>query len=439
MSYIKKYFGTDGIRGKYGELITEGLAYRLGNTLGRDAKKIVVGRDTRWHGEPLSHAFMLGVTDAGCDVISLGIVTTPAVAYVTKAEKAKYGVVVSASHNPIEYNGLKIFSTYGAKLTDKEEQAIEICMDGEKYFAKDSGKKISGSVKLEEYYSVLRTVGGDLTGMRIGLDCANGAVSLSAGALFRSLGASVIVSNDVFNGENINDGCGALHPDAIAKTVKDNGLDVGFAFDGDADRIIGSDENGNIINGDDIIYAVAVELFKRGKLYGNTAVGTYHTNLGMEKSLNELGIKLVRTDIGDHFVAEKMRKEGYRIGGEQSGHIILGNYSDTGDGLLVALYLANLVRRNGVNVSKLLDHETYPQVNYDIITKNNREIVALDEVQKLKLGIERELEGRGRILLRASGTEPKIRIMAECRDTELAKDVADRIRTHIEDIVGRIR
>ncbi len=207
----------------------------------------------------------------------------------------------------------------------------------------------------------------------------------------------------------------------------------------DADRIIGSDENGNIINGDDIIYAVAVELFKRGKLYGNTAVGTYHTNLGMEKSLNELGIKLVRTDIGDHFVAEKMRVEGYRIGGEQSGHIILGNYSDTGDGLLVALYLANLVRRNGVNVSKLLEHETYPQVNYDIITKNNREIVALDEVQKLKLGIERELEGRGRILLRASGTEPKIRIMAECIDTELAKDVADRIRTHIEDIVGRIR
>lgn len=439
MSYIKKYFGTDGIRGKYGELITEELAYRLGNTLGKNAKKIVIGRDTRKHGEPLSAAFTLGATVAGCDVISLGIVTTPAVAYVTKAEKAKYGVVVSASHNPKEYNGLKIFSTHGAKLTEMEEQSIEIGMDGERYSAKERGKEIIGSEKLEEYYSMLRTVGGDLTGMKIGLDCANGAASISAGTIFRSLGARVTVVNDVFNGENINDGCGALHPDVIAKTVTDNGLDIGFAFDGDADRIIGSDENGKMINGDDIIYAVAVELSKRGKLYRNTAVGTYHTNLGMEKSLSEAGINLIRTDIGDHFVAEKIREEGYRIGGEQSGHIILGNYSDTGDGLLVALYLANLVKRKGVNISKLMQHETYPQVNYDIVTKNNREIVALDEVQKIKLGIERELEGRGRILLRASGTEPKIRIMAECNDITLAKDVADRIKTHIEEIIDRRR
>ena len=437
MSKNKKYFGTDGIRGKYGEKLTDELAYKCGNVLGKRAAggKIILGRDTRESGEALVKGIKEGVKDAGGTVIDLGIVSTPAVAYVTEVEGAKYGIVISASHNPKEYNGIKLFNGEGRKLTDDEELAVEKDIDGGLYFGSE-GKEKHGAAELEQYYGLLKKVGGDLSGIKVGLDCANGAASMSAARIFAELGAEVTAINAEGDGKRINEHSGALYPEVICRVVAEQKLDIGFSFDGDADRVLCSDENGRLVDGDAIIYIIAVKLKNEGRLNGNLAVGTHHTNMGVEQSLAEKGIRLERTDIGDHYVAERMREKDSLVGGEQSGHIILREFSGTGDGLLTALYLTSVLKNSGKRISELADNKVFPQVNLTIECADNKKVVADADVQEAARQVSKRLEGKGRLLLRASGTEPKIRIMTECDSYETGKAEAEWLKSFIEQKLG---
>ena len=434
--FDKKYFGTDGIRGVYGEDLTDELAYMTGNYLGYSASggSVVVGRDTRVSGEPLSKAIIKGITDAGANVIDLGIVSTPAVAFVTTHVGANYGVVLSASHNPAKYNGIKIFNYDGRKLTPIEEVEIETHITNSMPVIKEEHGTVSnGEEYMQSYYTALKKLIGNLSGLKVVLDCSNGALSKVAPSFFKELGAEVYSYNDSGDGSIINDGCGALHPEFCAKKVLEHNASVGFSYDGDADRLIAINGKGNVIDGDSIIYMVAKRLKNQDKLNGNEVVGTVMTNMGVEQSLKKLGIKLIRTDVGDHNVMEEMMRNNLLVGGEQSGHIILREFSNTGDGLLASLYLCKLMEETGKPLEKLDDSSHYPQFMINLETKKKKEIMSDPMVKEFTDALAIELEDKGRVLLRASGTEPKIRLMAECNKASLAKEIVEKMRTFIVD------
>lgn len=436
------FFGTDGLRGIVNEDLSYEIAYKCGNALSTltDSPLVVIGRDTRVTGDYLMVAVAGGVMSGGGRVIDLGVVPTAGVAYLTRALGADYGVVISASHNPKEYNGIKVFDRDGYKLSEREEERIE------RTFIRNHvnpfpniGSFVSDRKLIKMYEDFL--VGASessLEGLSIVLDGANGAACRVAPAVFRRLGASVVASNCFDDGMRINEGCGALYPETLVKRMKRYNADVGFAFDGDSDRLIAVDKSGRIIDGDMIIYMLAKFMRDRGLLKNNTVVGTSHTNMGIEAALKREGIKLIRTDIGDKYVLARLVEEGLSLGGEQSGHIILKDVHSTGDGILSAIAVANMMVASGKTLCEAFDAELYPQVNVNIIVDDKLKIMNSELLAKESAKIQNLLSDTGRVMVRASGTEPKIRVMVESPDEKKNREYADELVALIKRINSEI-
>lgn len=434
--YDKQYFGTDGIRGKYGEKLNEKIAYLVGNFLGYSSDRgvVVLGRDTRKSGVSLSKAMINGITDAGCDVVDLGVISTPGVANITMRAGANYGVVITASHNPSEYNGIKIFNDKGRKLLNIEEIQIEEHIKKEEPFlSKNKGNILQNANYIDEYIEMICKDMPDLSNLKVVVDCSNGGVTSLAQKVFERLNIKTKFIGTDNNGDNINKNCGALFPELCAKEVVANSFDLGFCFDGDADRIIAIDHKGRVISGDKIIYAFAKDMKNRGVLQGDTVVGTIMTNYGMENNLSKIGIKLVRTNVGDHYVVEKMLENGFMLGGESSGHIILGDKVTTGDGLLVAINLCKLIVDSKMSLYKLTDIKEYPQININLMTDKKADIAKDQEVIDYVNSLSEDFGEFGRAFIRASGTEDKLRITAECAEENKATNVAKCIENYIRD------
>lgn len=427
---MRRYFGTDGIRGVANQDLTADIAYKCGNALTvlKKYPTVVIGRDTRLSGDMLALSVASGVTAGGGNVLDVGILPTAAIAYLTKYFGASYGVVISASHNPPEYNGIKVFGSDGYKLLEDDEAAIEECFTKGNYIAHPNlGKYKRIEYGSDIYVDYLRkTCPEGLSGLKVVLDCCNGAAYEVAPQVFKELGADVRVYNSENTGLRINVGCGSLHPEGLMKKVVEKECDIGFAFDGDSDRLLTVDEKGNQINGDQIIYLVATELKNNGNLKENLAVGTHHTNMGIQKALEAKGIKLLRADIGDKYVMELMLKTGAVIGGEQSGHIIMTEYATTGDGILAAIQVARLLLK-GKKLSECLDVKLFPQVNINVAVKDKIRVMNNEELAEFIDHCRDELKNKGRVLVRASGTEPRIRVMVECEDIVLAETLANQI------------
>lgn len=425
-----KFFGTDGIRGIYGVDLTDELALLIGNAIStlKENVKIVIGRDTRISGEALSNNVSNGVIMGGGDVIDAGIIPTPTIAFLTLQNNADYGVVISASHNPPEYNGIKIFNNKGQKLAEKDRNIIEEFIINKNLNVKKNGNFVKQEDAYEAYIDkIVSIIDTSFAGHSVALDCADGAACTVATKIFKKLGADVLSYNDCGDGKVINCNKGALHPNITADKVKKHNFDIGFAFDGDADRLIAIDKNGNIIDGDMVIYAMANYFKSKGELNGNTVVGTLHTNLGIEKALENKGIKLIRTNIGDQYVAAEMIENDYLLGGEQSGHIILRKFLDTGDGIFAAAFLMKIMIDEKVEVENLTQVFKTPQINLNITVKD-KSILENKSFLDVKSIAEEMIDKKGRILVRASGTEPKIRIMVEGYDEELLYEIANMLK-----------
>ncbi len=411
------FFGTDGLRGKVNEDLTYDVAFKIGNALSilKNNPKIIIGSDTRVSNTYLTLAVASGALSGGANVIDIGVVPTAGIAYITKELKADYGIVISASHNSGEYNGIKVFNGDGYKLGDKEEERIERCFIHEKINDYPNIGSYTQNFNLVKIYKkfLISSSENRLDGMTIVLDGAYGASHRIAPEVFRSLGANVIASNCVYDGLKINRNCGALYPENLVKRIFRYKADMGFAFDGDADRVIALDENGKIIDGDMIIYMLAVYLKQSAKLRHDTVVGTSHTNMAIEEALKNLGIDFIRTDIGDKYVLAKLLEKNLSIGGEQSGHIILKDLATTGDGILTAIKVANMVVNQKKKLSEFFDIELYPQVNKNVVVGDKFRIMNNEVLSKEVSRYNSEFAGKGRVMLRASGTEPKIRVMVE--------------------------
>ncbi len=423
------FFGTDGLRGKVNEVLTYDVAYKIGNALSilKEKPTIVVGSDTRITNTYIVLALSVGAMSGGANVIDLGILPTAGVAYITKMIKADYGVVISASHNSAEYNGIKIFNSEGYKLGDKEEERIERCFIREKlnHYPSLGFYKQSFSLTNLYYKFLIGACSSSLKGKKIVLDCANGASYKIAPRIFRKLGACVIASNSKNDGKKINDNCGAVHPENLSKKVLQYKADMGFSYDGDADRVIAVDEKGKIIDGDAIVLVLSKYFKKKDKLKVNTVVGTSHTNYAVEEELKKCGIDLLRTDVGDKYVLAKMLEKDLSIGGEQSGHIILKDFSTTGDGILTSIIIVKMLVEENIATSKAFEVELYPQANKDVVVEDKFRIMNNEELSKEIFKYNSELSGVGRVMIRASGTEPKIRVMVESKDKELNEKIAD--------------
>lgn len=432
------FFGTDGVRGVVNNDLTEELAQMVGNALARAKKKakIIVGRDTRVSGSYLTAAFSTGALKGGASVLDVGIVPTACISYLVKHKKADYGVVISASHNPKEYNGIKIFDGEGRKISEKQESALE------RYFAcpmivastKVGKYKFSPSAANAYVKFLLASVKTDLTGLKIVLDCANGAAYKIAPQIFSKLGAKVVKTNCQSSGKKINEKCGSTCIGGLKEKVVKEGADVGFAYDGDSDRVLAVDEQGNVLDGDQLIYILAKHFSKQGTLNANTVVGTSHTNTGLLIALNRNKINLVRTDIGDKYVIEAMQKMNLTLGGEQSGHIIMRNFLPTGDGILASLQVASILKSSGVKMSALCDAKLLYQANKSVIVVDKLKVLNNETLSQKISQILNEIAPAGRLLVRASGTEPKIRIMVEHQD----KSKADEYLNEIEKIITSI-
>lgn len=422
---MAKYFGTDGIRGKYGEKLDEALAYKTGLALGEyfGAGKFAVGRDTRVSGEELERGLVKGITDAGGEAVILGILPTPAVAALTIKYGAKCGVMISASHNPPEYNGIKVFDRNGVKLTEEQEGSVEYYIDnapdvrgGGKVTTKSGGK-------LEYVDYVVKTVNADFRGLKVWLDCGYGAASTVAEEAFRRSGATVNVDNCSLRGEKINSGCGALHPDYVRNSMKGTDCRLGFAFDGDADRLAVVTD-GEILDGDTVLYNIQ----KGMDINRGTVVGTVLNNLALEKRLERDGRRLVRTPVGDKYICDLMFREGYNVGGEQSGHYIVYPAATTGDGIMTAMFFAKSLYKDG----KLEATEKLDLVPQKAIAEYADPSIMFDpKLRKLTEKAENELGGNGRIIVRYSGTEPKIRVMVEAYDPEKVDEILSEFKTFI--------
>jgi len=447
-----RLFGTDGVRGIANLELTAELAYKLGQAgayvLTAETKhipKILVGRDTRISGQMLEAALVAGICSVGAEAICLGVIPTPAVAYLTRFYKADAGVVISASHNPFEFNGIKFFNSNGYKLPDAIEDKIEaIIKENCGNLPKPTGSAIGiRSVKdtaLDDYISfVSSSIDCDLSGLKIAVDCANGAAYKAAPMTLRRLGAEVCVINDKPDGININKDCGSTHMDALQRFVSECGADVGVAFDGDADRVLAVDEKGNIVDGDQIMAITGLEMKKRGKLNKNTIVVTVMTNMGFDIMARREGLNVVKTKVGDRYVLEEMLEKGYSLGGEQSGHVIFLEHNTTGDGLLTALQLLSVIKASGRKLSELASVvQPLPQVLINARVNNGKKNDYLkDEViASMCSNLEEEFNGEGRVLIRPSGTEPLIRVMIEGKDQQYITEKAEMLARVIEERLG---
>jgi len=448
---MRKYFGTDGVRGVANTELTPSMAYKLGRaggyvlTRGKDKVKVVVGRDTRISGDMLEAALISGMMSVGCDVITVGVIPTPGVAYLTRMYGADCGVVISASHNPVEYNGIKFFNQEGFKLDDALELEIEKFIDNIDLVDKiptgiDIGKKIFDHEATRHYADYLKSkIGVSLKGIKCVLDCANGAAYRVAPMVFEELGADVVAINAKPDGTNINDRCGSTHPEGLQKKVLEVGADIGLAYDGDADRLIAVDEKGNLVDGDKIMVLGAIDMKKKGKLAKDTLVVTVMSNIGLTIAAKENGINLATTAVGDRYVLEEMQKSGYVLGGEQSGHLVFLDYNTTGDGTMSSLVLAQIMVEEGKPMSVLSSvMDQYPQVLVNVKVKNEfknsymdfKEIA--DEIER----IEKEMDGKGRVLIRPSGTEPLVRVMLEGKDQTHIKELAESLADIIKEKIG---
>jgi phosphoglucosamine mutase len=422
------FFGTDGLRGIINEDLTVTLASRVGNALSQltDKAKILVGRDTRISGSLLTLGFAAGALKGGASVTDAGVLPTAGVAYLTRTLGFDYGVVISASHNGGEYNGIKIFDRNGYKMGDKEEEKVERRLIRDKINEyPDVGQYVQDLNLAKKYEKFLISQGTPLDGLKIVLDGSNGAAHKIAPAVFRALGASVVASSCSGDGRKINDNCGSLYPARLIARVNRYKADVGFAFDGDADRLIAVDEKGGVVDGDMVVYLLASVFKEKGLLKGNAAVGTSHTNLAIEEALSEKGIGFLRTDIGDKYVLAKLVEKDLSIGGEQSGHVILKDVSTTGDGILTAIKLAGILKERGGRFSELFDVKLYPQVNRNVVVKDKLRIINNEEFSSAVAREQTGLIGKGRLMVRASGTEPKIRVMVESPDEKENERIAD--------------
>lgn len=446
-----RLFGTDGIRGIANKELTCELAMEIGRAAAtvlsdgcRHRPTFIIGSDTRASSDMLGASIIAGLCSVGADVIQLGVVPTPAVAYLVGKYKADAGVMISASHNPAEFNGIKIFSGNGFKLPDMLEEKIEdLILDKEKNYAKpvggEVGKVTFASDAAKDYIRHIKsTAHNTLKGLHIAIDCANGSASVTAPALFSALGADVHILSATPDGDNINRDCGSTHMEALAKYVVDNGLDCGVAFDGDADRCLCIDENGNTVDGDMIMAICALDLKKRGKLNKNTVVGTIMSNFGFGKFCEENDIRFIATKVGDRYVLEEMLLEDYSFGGEQSGHVIFRDFATTGDGQLTATQLLVHMKNSGKKMSELASVMTrYPQTMVNLtISAEGKIAFYTDKVINEKLDQTKALLGKsGRIVVRPSGTEPLIRVMVEGSDKEqieaIANDVANVIKQRL--------
>ena len=425
------YFGTDGFRGIYGEIISPEIAYKVGNSLARlcNKRKVLIGRDTRQSGSILSLSVASGLMSYGINVVDVGIVPTPAVAYLTKKLNFDYGVVISASHNPKEFNGIKIFDCEGYKISESLENEIErnLLYSLEKPNEKLGQYKYCPKLK-KHYKENLLSAACPLKGLKIALDLANGASYEIGKELFEKLGAKVYATSTGHNGKKINVDCGALHPQVISNLVKKYDCDMGFAFDGDADRIIACDENGKILDGDDILFLLSQ------KVPTNQIVGTSMTNKGLEMALSFQGKSLLRADVGDKYVCSLMRQSKSLLGGEPSGHIINFLHSTTGDGVLTALTIASIIKENAKPLSSLLTFYHYPQCIINIPVVDKYRILNSDLLSSETLKIQHLLSSQGRLLVRASGTENKIRVMCEHIEKEKADEYANIIANIVKEI-----
>lgn len=432
------YFGTDGLRGKVNEDLTFETAYKIGNALStlKVNPTIVIGSDTRISNSYLTLGVASGAMSGGAKVIDIGVVPTAGIAYITKEIKADYGVVISASHNSGEYNGIKVFNGEGYKLGDKEEERIERCFIHNKINDFPNIGTYEQNFNLSKIYKrfLINSSENRLDGLTIVLDGACGAAHKIAPEVFRALGANVIASNCVNDGLRINKNCGALYPQNLAKKIFRYKADMGFCFDGDADRLIAVNDKGEVVDGDVIIYALALYFNKIGKLKGDTVVGTRHTNMAIENALKEKGLNLIRTDIGDKYVLAKLIEKNLSLGGEQSGHIILKDIATTGDGILSAITLANMLINEKKKMSEALNVELYPQSNKNVMVKDKFRVMNSEELLKEVADFNVELEGIGRIMLRASGTEPKVRVMVESKDKDKNERIANKLVSTIERI-----
>ncbi|EOD01887.1 phosphoglucosamine mutase [Caldisalinibacter kiritimatiensis] len=445
-----RLFGTDGVRGIANKELTSELAYKLGRigayilTKEKKNAKIVVGMDTRISGDMLEGALIAGICSVGVDVISVGIVPTPAVACLTRIHEADAGVVISASHNPVEYNGIKFFNSEGYKLDDNTENEIEEIILSNKDIDVNPigdkiGKKIIVENAVEEYTNYLKkTIDVDFKGIKIAVDCGNGAAYKAAPELLHELGAEVYVIHNSPNGININVDCGSTKPEEVQKLVLETGADIGISFDGDADRLIAVDEKGNIVDGDYIMAICGTHLKNKNKLKNNTIVGTVMSNMGLDICLHENNVEIVKTKVGDRYVLQEMLDKDYVLGGEQSGHIIFLEHNTTGDGLLTALQLISVVKETGKKLSELASIMTkLPQVLVNAKVDNDKKNKYLeDEVIKSEIKkVEEKFHGEGRVVIRPSGTEPLVRVMIEGKDkeeiTKIAKEIAELIEERL--------
>ena len=446
-----KYFGTDGVRGEANVELTPELAFKLGRFGGyvlsqheEETPLVFVGRDTRISGEMLEHALIAGLLSVGIRVYKLGVIATPGVAYLVRTGKASAGVMISASHNPALDNGIKFFGGDGFKLDDDRELEIEALLDAaEDTLPRPSAQGLGTVMEypegLRKYQEFLVSTGVQLEGMHVVLDTANGAASTSARQIFADLGAQLTVIGENPDGLNINDGVGSTHPEHLQEKVKEVGAAIGLAFDGDSDRLIAVDESGEIVDGDKIMYIIGSYLSSKGLLEKNTIVTTVMSNLGFHKALDAKGIQKEITAVGDRYVVEEMRKSGYNLGGEQSGHVVIMDYNTTGDGQLTGVQLTKIMQETGKKLSELAAEVTiYPQKLVNIRVENSMKDKAMEvpAIREIIEKMEAEMAGNGRILVRPSGTEPLLRVMAEAPTHEEVDYYVDTIAAVVQAEIG---
>ena len=442
-----RLFGTDGVRGTAGSYpLDRTTVRRLGAALVRAlpergrAARLLVGRDTRESGEWIEAEFAHGAGGQGAHVTSVGVVPTPAIAYLTSSDGYNAGVVISASHNPYQDNGIKIFSGTGEKFTERLERQVEqIVADQSWHASGGAAARVTTASLSDLYLDHLTTVWSDgsaLRGATIAIDCANGATSVVAPELFRRLGLKTMVIGNQPDGRNINLNCGSTHPELLVETVKASGAHLGVAFDGDGDRAIFVDHRGRLVNGDAVLLMCGRQLKKEGRLRGNTIVATVMSNIGLQLALTELGITMVRTAVGDKYVMEEMQSLGASLGGEQSGHIIFSDYLFTGDGLCTALNVLRTVALSGRSLAELADDlVSYPQVLMNVRVRERVDLKSVPAVAQTIAHVEARVANHGRLLVRYSGTEPLLRVMLEGHDekeiTALAQEIVDVVKEHL--------
>lgn len=444
-----KYFGTDGVRGIANKDLTPEFAFKLGRfggyVLTKEAErpKILVGRDTRISGNMLEGALAAGLLSIGAEVMRLGVISTPGVAYLSKAMSAQAGVMISASHNPVEDNGIKFFGSDGFKLSDAQEAEIEALIDSEE---DDLPRPIGENIgQITDYFEggqkylqfLKQSVDNEFDGIHVALDSAHGSTSALASHLFADLEADISTIGSSPNGLNINDGVGSTHPEKLQALVVEKEADLGLAFDGDGDRLIAVDENGNIVDGDQIMFIIAKYLNEKGMLRKSEVVSTVMSNIGFYKALEAHGMKSNKTAVGDRYVMEEMRRGGYNLGGEQSGHIIFLDYNTTGDGMLSALQLVNVMKETGRPLSELASEmEKFPQVLKNVRVTNKNEAMVNPVIQESIDKVEKEMGTEGRVLVRPSGTEPLVRVMVEAPTLEECNKYVDEVVQVIENVLG---